>query len=414
MSRLSEAALLCAVFLAAAAGKLVTIRNDVLRYDTNGDVVDCHSGMVLAVNNTYYMYGERYTNSTGYGPSPPVMWPKIVTYSSPDLVTWTYHGLAINNWPTAPYGTQFTPWAVYDKKTDTFVLWFNAYLNGCCAGNFGVATSKDGVNFTMLSYDIAGTYAAVDCNALFIDDDGTGYNFYTSEAQDHRHSAQVMTPDYTNLTATNMGLFPDHYVEGGILFKRAGIYYAGYGSCSCFGRNGSGWIVYSSPSISGPWVRQTFDLNCASDVPGDICGGYGERAGDPIIVNAQGIGLSLLPLADGSTAYVWQGERWLSAANNNPSCPDECRPESGICAEPADYIKGHGFSYWTVLQFSANGTISPLGPFTDSFTLDLADSFGVDHLPGPGRAAAGALALPPLTVTQAGAATAQGPLEEEE
>lgn len=71
-----------------------------------------------------------------------------------------------------PYGTQFTPWVVYNKQTQTFVLWFNAYLNGCCAGNFGVATSTDGLNFTLLSSNIAGTYSAVDCNALFIDDDG--------------------------------------------------------------------------------------------------------------------------------------------------------------------------------------------------------------------------------------------------
>jgi len=61
--------------------------------------------------------------------------------------------------------------------------------------------------------------------------------------------------------------------------------------------------------------------------------------GDPITIQAQGIGLSLIPLADGTTAYLWSGERWLSAPNNNPSCPDECNDETGVCAEPADYIK---------------------------------------------------------------------------
>ena len=65
---------------------------------------------------------------------------------------------------------------------------------------------------------------------------------------------------------------------------------------------------------------------------------YGERPNDPIRINAQGIGLSLIPLANGKTAYIWHGERWLSAPNNNPTCPDECRPTTGICAEPAKCV----------------------------------------------------------------------------
>lgn len=85
----------------------------------------------------------------------------------------------------------------------------------------------------------------------------------------------------------------------------------------------------------------------------------------------QGIGLSFIELADGSTAILWQAERWMSAPNNPPTCPDECQASVGPCADPPNYVKGHGFSYWVLLEFDAAGNVLPLAPFVDSFTLDV-------------------------------------------
>jgi hypothetical protein len=131
-------------------------------------------------------------------------------------------------------------------------------------------------------------------------------------------SIEVLTSNFSAIAGVNKGLFPDRYVEGGILFKRGSTYYMSEGSCCCFCRGGSGVVVYQSQSLNGPWVRQPLDLNCDRTDGGDICGSYGDRPHDPIRIDAQGIGLSLIPLADGSTAYLWHGERWLSALNNNP------------------------------------------------------------------------------------------------
>ena len=94
--RLAAAVLLAA----AAAAKLVTVRNDVPRLDVNGDIIDCHSGNIIAVNGLFYMVGEHYGNSSGMGPSPPLLFPKIVVYTSPDFAAWTFRGFAINDWPT--------------------------------------------------------------------------------------------------------------------------------------------------------------------------------------------------------------------------------------------------------------------------------------------------------------------------
>lgn len=185
--------------LASTEAFLATIRNDVSRLDTNGSIIDCHSGMILAGDGEYLMYGERYENNTGFGPSPPLMFPKIVVYSSIDMQVWSFRGYAINDWPTKPYGTFFTPWVTYNEASGLFVLWFNAYLHGCCTGNWGVATSVDGISFDIVSLNETGAYAVVDCNGLFIDDDGQGYNIYTSEAQDHHVSIELMNSSFTGL-----------------------------------------------------------------------------------------------------------------------------------------------------------------------------------------------------------------------
>ena len=357
--------LLLSAFLSLSLA--VVIRNDVSRLDVDGNIIDCHSGNIVAVNGMFYMYGEMYSNSTGFGPSPPLLWPKIVVYSSPDMEAWTFRGPALSDWPTAPYGTFFTPWVVYNVAAQQFVMWFNAYLHGCCTGGWGVATSTDGVHFTALTFNATGKFADVDCNSIFVDDDGSAYNLYTSEAMDHKHSIELLTPNMTAIAGTNYGLFPDRYMEGGVLFKRGDTYYTGYGSCCCFCKEGAGWVVYTAKSIAGPWTRQPFDLNCNSTDPNKICGGFGDRVNDPMTVAAQGIGLSLIPLADGSTAYLWSGERWLSAPHANPACPDECRPESGVCAEPSSYVKGHGFVYYVPLAFNADGSVQHFAPFVDSF-----------------------------------------------
>lgn len=323
------------------------------------------------------MYGERYTNHTGSGPSPPLQFPQLVVYTSPDMMAWTYHGLALTTWPSYPYGTQFTPWAVYDTSRNRFVLWWNDYEHGCCSGGFATATSQDGIHFTVANLNIPSVYPSVDCNSIFIDDDGTGYVAYSSLTQDHHAAIDILSPDLTNTSGRSVALFPDRYVEGSQLFKRNGIYYYAYGSCCCFCRGGSGLVVYQARNISGPWVRQPFDLNCNATDPTAICGAYGDRDGGGLNIAGQGIGLSFIELADGTTAILWQAERWLSAPNNPPLCPDECQSSVGPCADPPNYIKGHGFSYWVPLSFDADGNVLPLAPFVDSFTLDIADADSV-------------------------------------
>jgi len=242
----------------------------------------------------------------------------------------------------------------------------------------------------------------VNSTGMFVDDDDTAYVIYSSLDYDHKVSIEKLTPDYLNTTKENYGFFPDRYVEGPILFKRTfstsvsnsinihnsinninnavdtssssevvsvSLYYASYGSCCCFCRGGSGAVFFIAEKLSGPWKRVGNDKNCLDNVA--VCGMYGDRSCNQLIIPAQGIGLSILP-SSGDNYYIWHGERWLSAPNNPPGCPDECRGDLGICEFQDTYIKGHGLAYWYPLEFDKNsGEVLQFSPFKYSFVLDL-------------------------------------------
>eukprot|EP01116_Phalansterium_solitarium_P009479 TRINITY_DN23637_c0_g1_i1.p1 TRINITY_DN23637_c0_g1~~TRINITY_DN23637_c0_g1_i1.p1 ORF type:complete len:367 (-),score=110.95 TRINITY_DN23637_c0_g1_i1:137-1237(-) len=366
MSSFSNAIILCLLFT-CVFGTPVTLRNDELRVDTDGNIIDCHTGMLLFHNGTWFLYGERYEDHTGMQPP----WPQLHVYTSPDLTTWTHQGPMLNG---NPVGSFMTPYVVYNKATQMFVGWFNGYVGGCCSGGFGVSKSPDGIHFDIVTTDLQPKYPSVDCNGLFVDDDGTGYVLYSSLSADHKQSIAKLTPDYLGLSGENYGLFPDRYVEGSGLFKRNGVYYVMYGSCCCFCRGGSGQVVYTATNITGPWVRQAgfadqgTDINCYNSSL-SLCGAYGDVVAGDIIVPAQGIYVSTLPSADGPV-YLWTAERWLSAPFNNPTCPDECQPQQGQCAVDPRYVKGHGFPFWYPLQFDDNGRVLQLTDLA-SFTINI-------------------------------------------
>ncbi len=53
--------------------------------DIDGHPVHAHSGIIVDVNGTYYMFGESDKgNKTFFG---------VNSYSSPDLVTWKFEGV---------------------------------------------------------------------------------------------------------------------------------------------------------------------------------------------------------------------------------------------------------------------------------------------------------------------------------
>ena len=103
--------------VAPAAGVDSTITNfdssekQVTLYDTQGNAVDAHDGMVVQFGSTYYLYGTSYncgyiwqTNSNFCG---------FKVYSSPDLIHWTDQGYVVDPYRCADC---FRPHVLYDFR----------------------------------------------------------------------------------------------------------------------------------------------------------------------------------------------------------------------------------------------------------------------------------------------------------
>jgi hypothetical protein len=103
LDALSFAALAVSMGVACvAAPSTAALSNLAPRLDTSGAIVDCHSGNVVWFKGRFFLYGEAYGNSTGFGEN---MVPKLSVYSSPSMAsgTWVSHGHldALGNWSWA-------------------------------------------------------------------------------------------------------------------------------------------------------------------------------------------------------------------------------------------------------------------------------------------------------------------------
>jgi beta-xylosidase len=352
------------------------------------------------VNGTYFMYGEYY----GRGPyivTGNELFPKLSVYTSTDMVTWNYGGLLHNNskgvegappvwsesphWKYHPKGTWWSPSAVYDKRSDSIIIWFSASPGECCSAYFGIAKSRNGVNFELVSLsETPATNVSVDGSSVLIDDDGEGYVAYTAmgvPGQDaHVVAIDKLTDDYLGTAKTQVGnFFPDPFVEGVMLFKRKGVYYLLYGSCCCACREGSGAVVHMAKDIAGPWTRQPGgDMNCKAGEDVKVCAGMPagakrDRPTGELIINAQGIGLSVLPTSSTGeeNTYLWMGSRWLSAPHNNPKCTSlcsTCERDHGFNG----YVRGNDFEYWIPLEFNdKTGYVHKFKNFVNSYQLEI-------------------------------------------
>lgn len=171
--------------------------------------------------------------------------------------------------------------------------------------------------------------------ALFVDDDGTCYLLYSSDAH---AQIEVLTPDYLASTwATDgrtSGVFPKGN-EAPAMFKRNGLYYALISDSCCYCGGGGTVRAFSSPSPLGPYVYT------------------GSITDSPNPFNPSGVSTSsqqTFAFALGSE-IVWVGDRWQSAP------------------EPAR-LKSQDFTTFFLLNFSSNGTLLPIA-WSDNTILEV-------------------------------------------
>lgn len=194
--------------------------------------------------------------------------------------------------------------------------------------------------------------------ALFVDSDNTGYIILTHGIDGPGHRDMYifrLAPDFLSIeSSSSVGPLPGpHLVEAPAFFRRGGTYYALLGGCTCMGLYGGGVAVLTAPHPLGPWsnVTSTLDPGCPMTEqttcfqmgPGQIC--------NPVTQAQQNYVISV-PLSNGSTAYVWTGDKW----QQSPDLKFDEQPQT-----------------WLPLHFDAAGNIMQL-KYVDRFELDIASS----------------------------------------
>lgn len=230
--------------------------------DTDGNHINAHGGGILYHEGTYYWYGEYKVGETVLPEW--ASWECYRTevtgvscYSSKDLLNWKFEGIVLPAVPDDPthdlHPSQVVerPKVIYNPATKKFVMWIHmdsADYNKAAAG-VAVADSPTG------PFVYQGSFRPNDSmsrdQTLFVDDDGTAYQFSSSEHNATLHINRL-TPDFLKPDGTFVRRFIDQSREAPAVFKHNGKYYMLSSGCTGWDPNQAEIAV--ADSIMGEWT----------------------------------------------------------------------------------------------------------------------------------------------------------------
>lgn len=286
------------VFLSAAfdavAGGNGILSGEIWR-DVKGDTINAHGGCVIFADGRYYWYGEHRSADRKLPQK------GVTVYSSPDLTTWKYEGLALEAVAEPGHDIELgciieRPKVIYNEKSGKYVMWFHLELKGkgygparCAvavadnpAGPFRFVRSgrvNPGVMPLNMKDDEAshraaekmkwwtpewhaeierGMFAMRDLEGgqmsrdmtLFVDDDGKAYHIYSSEDNLTLHIAEL-TDDYLDHTGKYIRIFPGGHNEAPAVMKHDGKYWMITSGCTGWAPNEA--RLMTADSIMGDW-----------------------------------------------------------------------------------------------------------------------------------------------------------------
>lgn len=218
---------------------------------------------ILLDNGTYYAYGTRSKNG-------------IIYYTSNDLKTWRYGGLALNKKDS--YGEKWFWAPEVHLVNDTYYMFYTAEERTCVA----TSTSPIGPFVQSEQKPLIDGYKNID-NTLFIDDDGTPYMFYVRVGRPFKICVAELERDLQSvkkecvavcITPTQSWEKRQGRVnEGPSVIKHKGLYYMLY-SGNGYKSQEYGIGCATAKSIKGPWRKSS--ENPILQLPGDLVGvGHG-------------------------------------------------------------------------------------------------------------------------------------------
>jgi beta-xylosidase len=229
--------------------------------DQNGLPVNAHGAGVLFHNGMYYLYGEIKLGKTWLVPGQ--NWEDyrvpaggISCYSSKDLVSWKYEGIALaptlnNDQSDIDTGRVIErPKVIYNAATKQFVMWMHIDTKDYAYARAGVAVSNSPAGPFVYQRSVRPNGQMARDMTLFKDDDGKAYLIFSSE---NNATMQVclLSPDYLSPTTTYSRILVNQSREAPALFRHKNKYFLITSGCTGWSPNAASYAVADSPL--GPW-----------------------------------------------------------------------------------------------------------------------------------------------------------------
>jgi beta-xylosidase len=269
--------------------------------DINGSFINAHGAGILNYNGTYYMFGEIKKGKTWLVPGQNwecyrVPAGGVSCYSSKDLSTWKYEGVAL----TAVIGDSSNdidtgkvierPKVIYNELTKKFVMWMHIDAKDYSFAHAGVAVSDNPAGPYKYLGSVQPNGQMSRDMTLFKDDDNKAYLIYSSENNNTMHVC-LLSDDYLSPTKTWSRILIDRNREAPALFKNQGKYYLVTSACTGWSPNAATYAVASHPL--GPWKE--YDNPCT---------------GEGAETTFQSQSTFVLPIKGKTDQYIFMADKW--------------------------------------------------------------------------------------------------------
>ncbi len=253
-------------------------KNGTCWLDDKGKLIQAHGGMITQFNGKWYWFGENKDADNvrvGEKQLARVDVVGVSCYTSDDLHTWHYEGLALSadknadpSSPLHPGRVMERPKVIYSEKTGKYVMWFHAdsadytFAHAGCA----VADKPEG------PYEFVGAFLPPERRdvrdmTLYTDpQDGRAYLIHSGDWNKTLYFSEL-NEERTGFTGAVYAHLPNQEREAPAMYYHDGLYYCVTSGCTGWAANSalysttrrllSGMKLIDDP-CEGPDARNTF------------------------------------------------------------------------------------------------------------------------------------------------------------